>query len=427
MASSNIESDRRPRRGLFWLNVAAALGFFLAAVMTRQWVWTAVPVGQLFGFFLFKGDLCGASAFSEIVLMRDGRKAFGLWVAIVVSMGAFALAQAVGLVALAPKPLLWASYALGGLVFGAGTVLAGGCISGCLYKAAGGNLNSIVALLTIPAGIAFVEHGPLTKWNGMLKSVKSSSAGGGPVTLASVTGVPFWAWALIFVVGTVAALFLRRKPAAANTTSSGIKRERKPRGSWLTSPWKPWQAGLAIGGLAVFGLISSAASGRNYPIGVTHGVLHFQELATDNNLIHVFGPPAPGPVNSNLAISGAPPKSALPPGEKKVTWWLVLVTAGLFFGALAAASLSGRIRLAPKPPGQVLMAALGGFLVGVGAGLATGCVVGNILSGWALMSVGMFLFGIAVLLANWVTTYFYLMGGTLAEMPGTFRLIFKRR
>ena len=65
--------------------------------------------------------------------------------------------------------------------------------------------------------------------------------------------------------------------------------------------------------------------------------------------------------------------------------------------------------------------------MGVGAGLATGCVVGNILSGWALMSVGMFLFGIAVILANWITTYFYLMNGALAELPGTFRLIFKRR
>ena len=59
--------------------------------------------------------------------------------------------------------------------------------------------------------------------------------------------------------------------------------------------------------------------------------------------------------------------------------------------------------------------------------MAAGCVVGNILSGWALMSAGMFLFGIAVILANWAVTYFYLMNGTLADMPGTVRLIFKRR
>jgi len=414
MVSSEKENDRRPRWGLFWLNVVAAIGFFLAAAITKQGVWTAVPVGQFFGFFLQKGDLCGASAFSEILLMRDGRKMFGLWVAIVVSMAAFAVATAAGLVTLAPKPLLWINYALGGLIFGVGTVLAGGCISGCLYKSAMGNLNSIVALLTIPAGIAFVEHGPLTKLNGSMKSVKSVSSSGGPVTLSSLTGIPFWGWALIFALLTGTMLLLRKKRGSSKTKTDprlpqngGLKR-------FLVRPWKPWQAGLAIGLLAVFTLLSSASSGRNYPIGVTHGVLHIQELITDNNLLHVFGPPvAPSPASV--------------PGSKKITWWLVFVVAGLFLGALAAAALAGRIRLEPKPPGQVLTAALGGFLVGVGAGFASGCVVGNILSGWALMSVGMFLFGFTVLLANWAATYFYMMGGTFAEMPGTFRLIFKRR
>ena len=43
----------------------------------------------------------------------------------------------------------------------------------------------------------------------------------------------------------------------------------------------------------------------------------------------------------------------------------------------------------------------------------TCCVVGNIMSGLALMSVGNLLFAATVLLANWATTYFYLMGGSL--------------
>jgi hypothetical protein len=51
--------------------------------------------------------------------------------------------------------------------------------------------------------------------------------------------------------------------------------------------------------------------------------------------------------------------------------------------------------------------------VGSGAALATGCVVGNIMSGWALLSIGTFLFGIVTILANWATTYVYLMGRQL--------------
>jgi hypothetical protein len=56
------------------------------------------------------------------------------------------------------------------------------------------------------------------------------------------------------------------------------------------------------------------------------------------------------------------------------------------------------------------VAAAGGFLVGTGAALATGCVIGNILSGWALMSVGTFFFGVVTILANWATTVLYLRG-----------------
>jgi hypothetical protein len=56
------------------------------------------------------------------------------------------------------------------------------------------------------------------------------------------------------------------------------------------------------------------------------------------------------------------------------------------------------------------VAALGGFLVGTGAALATGCVIGNILSGWALMSVGMVVFAVVTVLANWATTWLYLRG-----------------
>jgi hypothetical protein len=52
----------------------------------------------------------------------------------------------------------------------------------------------------------------------------------------------------------------------------------------------------------------------------------------------------------------------------------------------------------------------GGFLVGAGAAIATGCVIGNILSGWALMSVGTVIFGVVTVLANWATTFLYLRG-----------------
>ena len=403
-----------PRWWPLWTSVVLGLGFMLAAGLSGGWFLSAFPVGLLFGFFLQKGDLCGASAFSEVLLMRDGRKIFGLWAGIVVSMLGFAGASLSGWVSLGPKPLLWVNDLAGGLIFGAGTVLAGGCISGCLYKSATGNVNSIVALLTIPVGIAFVEHGPLTGWAAKAKAVRSTAAGGGPVTLSSLSGLPFWTWALIFA-GATGLIALRartkRKGQAPKPASRAVRvRFRQA----LTRPWKPWHAGIAVGLLVVASLFSSAAAGRNYPIGVTHGVFNVHELLTVSNLVHVTGP-----------ATTAVPAPAVP-GASRISWWLVLVVLGTVIGAFASASLEGRVRLQAKPSEQIVTALFGGFLVGVGAAIATGCVVGNIMSGWPLMSVGMILFGVAVILANWATTYLFMMGGRLADMPAALRLIFKR-
>ena len=378
--------------------VVLLVAITVAAWWTGRWFLTAIPIGVLFGFFLQKGDLCGSSAFSEVVLARDWRKVWGLWVAIVVSMLGIALGDLLGWIQLNPKPLMWAGAVVGGVVFGVGMVLAGGCVSGCLYKGATGNLNSIVALLAMPAGIGLVEYGPLNGWLVRFKQVRIPAADGGPVTLSSLTGLP--------VLGPGAGprrghARVVSRPPSAEAAAGGRRRRPLVRGALLRRPWKPWQAGIAIGLLALPAYLSSAASGRNYPLGVTHGVLHASLLLTDAPVQHVTGILTP-------ATPSADP--APPTPRKKVVWWLVLLVGSLMVGSHVAGRLSGQARLLPKPPEQVLVAAAGGFLVGAGAALATGCVIGNILSGWALMSVGMFLFGVVTVLANWATTVLYLRG-----------------
>jgi hypothetical protein len=365
-----------------------------------------LPLGVLFGFFLHKGDLCGASAFSEVLLTRDRRKVWGMWVCIVTSMVVFAVLDLAGMVNLAPKPVLWLSYLAGGAVFGAGTVLAGGCVSGCLYKAPAGNINSVVALMGMPLGMALVEFGPLSGLNRALQAHRVSMADGAPVTLPSLTGLPFWILALLFAAGTAAAAF-------------GWRRAHPSRGPRIVAtdpwfrrlfarPWKPWQAGLAIGLLAGPLYLSSASTGRNYPVGVTHGVLHAYLLATEPAVEGSLRAPAPGPAVRPPAPG---PDAAPRPPAKKISFWLVFVVLGIVIGSHVSARMQGAVRLLPKEPGQVLLAILGGVLVGAGAWFSTGCVIGNILSGWALMSVGLLIFGAATVLSNWAVTWLYLMGG----------------
>jgi len=376
------------RKGwIFWLLflllfVGSALWFALAKGLMFL---TALPLGILFGFFLQKGGLCGAAAFSEVLLMRDRQKVWGLWVAIVTSMVVFAGLNLMGLVPLSPRPMLWLSYLVGGTVFGAGTVLAGGCVSGCLYKGAAGNINSIVALMGMPLGMAMVEYGPLSGLNEAMLGHVIKNREGGSISLPSLTGLPYWLLALLFAAATLAAaLWMRRKRAAAARPNS-VETEPLFR-RLMTRPWRPWQAGLAIGLLAGPLYLSSLASGRNSPLCVFRGVLHGYMLLTESSAEEILSTPSP-------------------------KLWQIFVVLGLMLGAHISARMQGTAKLLPKLPQQTLLALVGGVLVGMGAWFAAGCVIGNILSGWALMSVGLVIFGVTTILANWAVTYFYLMGG----------------
>jgi hypothetical protein len=400
-----FSDDQRKRNVL--LPAAALvllLGVCAAAWITRLWVLTAIPIGFLFGFFLHKGDLCGASAFSEILLMKDWRKTWGLWVCIVTGMAGFAVLDLLGWVTLSPKPFLWALYLGGGVLFGVGMVLTGGCISGTLYKAGAGHINSIVALLGIPVGIGLVEYGPLARVSAALKTKVWAANDGGPVTFSTITGMPFWAVALALLATTLIVARLKR-PAPATVVTREPTRFSIARALTARS-WKPWHAGLLIGVLGSAAYLSSAASGRNYPLGVTHGVVQAQLMVTDSNLVYIYEP-------ANPSAANGPAVPAAPPPGKRVSLWLVGLVVSLVAGGWFSAYLSGQARMIPKPPEQILVALPGSILVGAGAAFANGCVIGNIMSGVALASVGMVFFTVVVVLANWATTYLYLMGGSL--------------
>ncbi len=377
------------------------------SIITETWFLIALPTGFLFGFFLQKGDLCGSSAFSEVVLLKDRSKVFGLWIAILVSMAGIGILDLLGLVQMNPKPMLWANYLIGGVIFGVGMVLAGGCVSGCLYKTGSGNINSMAGLIGIPIGIALVEYGPLNNIFLLLKKLVISNPEGGAVTLSSLTGLPFWLLTLVFFLLTITAVYMNKKKSniLIETKKSAVS------AGFLFRSWKPWVAGLLIGILVIPAYLSSSASGRNYPLGVTHGVLHVQLLATDSNLNHVWQKPKA----VKAANEGESAQVPVRPTGKKVSWWLILLVSGVVVGSWSSARLSDSCKLLPKPPEQTVIAFFGGILVGVGAAFATGCVIGNIISGWAFMSIGLVIFGIVTILMNWLTTYLYLMGGTFSN------------
>lgn len=384
----------------------AALFFAIYGITTSQWYLTAIPIGFLFGFFLQKGDLCASSAMSEAIMFKDRSKLWGFWVAIVSTMISIAIIERLGLVTLNPKPLFWFSYIVGGIIFGVGMVFAGGCISGVSYKGATGNINSIMALMAVPIGIAVVEFGPLKEFSDFMKEFVVKGTNGESISLSYLTGIPFWLWAIIFGLATITYSVWKHKK---DKFAFAIPFKRS---------WKPWVAGLAIGVIGAFAYLSSAETGRNYPLGVTHGVLFTNLILTEksDNIKFITTKPQPKS-ETQIAINKSEVKEIKQPTEnkKKVSIWLVLLFISLLFGSWTSGALSGQAKLLPKDPSQTLIALLGGLMIGIGAAMTRGCSIGNILSGWGLMSIGNFIFGIFVLVSNWAATYFYLMDGKIGR------------
>jgi hypothetical protein len=277
-------------------------------------------------------------------------------------------------------------------------------VTGALFKAGQGNLNSMIALLGIPIGGAAVAHGPRAGFNKSLASRAVTTADGAAPTLSTVTNIPFWALSLVIaVIATVLLAWLvgrARKARKCDITDDG---HTSLPARILTRPWRPWQSGIAIGLLACLAYLSSAASGRNYPLGATEGVVQAQILVTDKAVELI-------PRSTGEDGAAGEPVEDHPEGKKVVIWMVVLVAA-LVAGSHVSAKLRGSFRLLPKPPDEMMVAFVGGLMVGAGAVTAQGCMIGHVMSGFAHLSLGSMMFGAVVLLFNWVTTWIYLMGG----------------
>jgi uncharacterized membrane protein YedE/YeeE len=92
--------------------------------------------------------------------------------------------------------------------------------------------------------------------------------------------------------------------------------------------------------------------------------------------------------------------------------WLVFELIGVFIGGFISAFFAGRIkktvergpRISSK--GRLVLAFFGGTLMGFAAKMARGCTSGQALTGGALMSVGSWIFMIAIFVGAYAFAYF---------------------
>ena len=344
-----------------------AAGLLLAA---GAWYLADTVSGKQAALYLI-GALMGATLYhaafgftsSWRVFIADGRgaglRAQMLMLAIACALFFPALASGqlfgapvTGLVAPAGVSVL-----VGAFVFGIGMQLGGGCASGTLYTAGGGNTRMLVTLAAFILGsVIATAH---LHWWAALPSLA-------PTSLVKELGAaPALALNLaVFAAIAAATVVVERKVHGRLIRKDGAT-------GWarlLRGPW-PLVAGAVL--LALLNYATLALAGR--PWGVTSAFALWGAKASLALGIDVTAWPFWQTAANKAALAA--------PVAKDIT---SVMDIGIMVGALAAAALAGKFAPVWKLPARSLVAAvIGGLLLGYGSRLAFGCNIGAYFSGIA--------------------------------------------
>ena len=254
----------------------------------------------------------------------------------------------------------------GGLAFGAGMALAGGCVTGMLWKAGAGAAALGIAIAGFAAGELLIR-GPGEE----LIATLDDAARADESSLAGLLGASYEPVALVLGAAALAALLARRREGRDGPTDALVRRRHRP-ASGLVHRSDGVAAGLALGAVAAAAWLAAEAAGYGYGLGFV------------------------GAADGTRAAAGA--GSALP-----FQLWLAL---GVLLGG---AALGGR-RLRVPDAARSARAAAGGLLMGAGGSVAHGCNIGHGLTGIPLLSLGSLL-ATASMAAGALLTWRLLLAG----------------
>jgi uncharacterized protein len=314
---------------------------------------SAVVTGASFGYVIQRGGFCLMRALANLFLMGDATIARAYGLALLVAMAGVQTLSASGLVEIPIRPFHWMSNVIGGLLFGAGMVLAGGCSGSTWYRVGEGAVGAWIILLGFAMGATAVRLGSLSHARAALQAPTVAGVNGASLTVATALGVSPWlVIAALWVLGGVWLLRSQRHEVRS--------------GKW------PWHVtGAAVGLLIAAGWWASGFGER--PAGITFTV-NTGELLT-------------------YPLINFP---------ERVNWNMVMLLA-VPAGAFAAAWPSGDFRWKLPPGWSPVKIFSGGLLMGGSAILAEGCNITQGLTNGSTLAVGSLLTLAAIVTGGWLT------------------------
>jgi hypothetical protein len=347
-----------------------------------------LSLGIVAGFIMHRSDYCVAGMFRDLFLFRRPERLYSLLLLIVCSMILFDAARQLGLLPIYPFPLLappsLANFA-GGLIFGIGMVLAGGCVVGVLYKMGSGSLlgATAVAGLIIGSGI-YAEIHP---WWSTL--AKKGAFLPGKITLPQALAVD--PSVILLPLAIIPLIFFFRLTLN--------RRWHQP--SFAEGYLQPWRAAIY---LSLLGTLSYILVGM--PFGITTAyakMAAFLELpfapkhVAGLALYQTMNLKYPAPF-SNFPIQGGPG-----PTLDALAAIQFSLIAGIVLGAFVSALLLREFRIRYQVPLiQYISAFLGGIILGLGSRMTPGCNIWHLFGGLPILVMQSILFLAGILPGAWL-------------------------
>ena len=319
-------------------------------------------VGFVGGYALQRGGFCMHSAFRSIVFEKD-HSILRTWMLILaVNIPVLLLLEQFGVIFPARAPFTPVAGLVGGLVFGVGMVLAGGCVSGTWYRASKGMTGSLVALVGFAAGGLMMTQGVFAPARVSAMGFELSIAG----EEASLYNLP-----TVFSPGLFPGFGLRWIVALVVVVPLAVYLLRAPKSRFAIGwPWYLTGAVLAV--VAVAAWYFSSLEYRDYGLSIV------QQTNSISSLL--------------LLGDGA--------GINWASWFLI----GLVPGAFAAAWKSGDLSLRVPSAARLVQNLGGGVLMGLGANLAGGCNIGHGITGVSVLSIGSIWATATTMAGVWIAT-----------------------
>jgi uncharacterized membrane protein YedE/YeeE len=338
-------------------------------------VWGGFGLAFVFGAIANRSNFCTMGAVSDVVNMGHwGRMRMWLLAIAVAVVGTNLLFHA-GLIDL-PKTIYqrptlnWLSLLVGGVLFGVGMSLAGGCANKNLIRVGGGSVRSLVVLTFLAISAYMTLKGLFGQWRASVLdpvSVDLGKMGLSDQSLASlvarITGMEAKTalMATLWVVGLALAAFaFADKRFRANATQ--------------------WSAGLVIGAIVVAGWYLTGHLG----FGENPETLENVYFATNTRTLESMSFVAPTAYTLELLMLWT---------DKSLRVTFGIATAlGVIAGSLAWALASKTFRWEGFASFDDLRNQLvGAILMGFGGVTAMGCTVGQGLTGISTLAIGSFI------------------------------------